>query len=222
METTMELDDFKSAWKSLDARLQRNDEIQLQLLRDRRLERARGSLHPLYWGQVAQILFALPFLALAAWLWSTQPQPLSAIVAGVVLHAWAVCTIICAGVVLGSLSRIDYAAPVLAIQQRIARTRMYYIRSGMVAGLPWWFLWVVILMVLAGIGDVDLLERSPGLVWSGLGVGAAGLLATAWFHAWARRGDRASLGRWLDDSLAGGSLRRAQAELAELERFARD
>lgn len=222
MEATMELDEFKSAWKSLDARLQREGEIQFQLLRDRRLERTRGTLRPLVVGQVLQILFALPFLALAGWLWSTQPEPWSAIVAGVVLHAWAVGTIICAGVVLGSLARIDYAAPVLAIQQQILRTRTYYIRSGMVAGLPWWFLWVAILMVLAGLGDVDLLERAPGLVWSGLGIGAAGLLATAWFHRWARRPERAALGRRLDDSLGGGSLRRARAELAELERYERD
>ena len=221
METTMELDEFRSAWKSLDARLQREGELQFELLRDRRLERMRGRLRPLFIGQIVQILFALPFLALAGLFWSTQPAPWSAIVAGVVLHVWAVGTIIGAGVVLASLARIDYAAPVLAIQQQILHTRTCYIRSGMVAGLPWWFLWVVILMVLAGLGDVDLLERAPGLVWGGLGVGAAGLLATAWFHRWARRPERATFGHRLDDSLGGGSLRRARAELAELERYER-
>jgi hypothetical protein len=83
-------------------------------------------------------------------------------------------------------------------------------------------LWVVILMVLAGLGGGDLLARAPWMVWGGLGFGAAGLVATAWFHRWSRRPERAALGRRLDDSLGGGSLRRAQAELAELLRFEKD
>ena len=222
METTMELDEFRSAWKSLDARLQREGELQFELLRDRRLERMRGRLRPLFIGQIVQILFALPFLALAGLFWSTQPAPWSAIVAGVVLHVWAVGTIIGAGVVLASLARIDYAAPVLAIQQQILHTRTCYIRSGMVAGLPWWFLWVVILMVLAGLGDVDLLAQAPLMVWGGLGVGVLGLMLTFQFHHWVRRPERAHFGRIMDDSLTGGSLRKAMAQLQEVQRFELD
>ena len=222
METTMELDDFKSAWKTLDARLQRDNALQLHLLRDRKLDKARNRLRPLFWGQIAQILFALPFLLLVVALWSSNPTQVSVIVAGVVLHAYSVFTIIAAGVVLGQLSKENYAAPVLEIQKQLLRVRTYYIRSGMVAGLPWWFLWVVILMVLAGLGGGDLLARAPWMVWGGLGFGAAGLVATAWFHRWSRRPERAALSRRLDDSLGGGSLRRAQAELAELLRFEKD
>lgn len=219
METTMELDDFKSAWKILDARLQRDNALQLQLLRDRKLDKMRSRLRPLFWGQIVQMLFALPFLLLATALWASQPTVSSVIVAGVVLHAYSVFTIMAAGVVLGQMSKVDYAAPVLEIQKQLLRVRTLYIRSGMVAGLPWWFLWVVILMVLVGLGGGDLLARAPGLVWSGLGIGAVGLAATAWFHRWARRPERAEFGRKMDDSLTGGSLRRAQAELAELVRY---
>ena len=46
----MELDDFKSAWQSLDRRLQRDDTLKLHELRERKLDKARGSLRPLYWG----------------------------------------------------------------------------------------------------------------------------------------------------------------------------
>ena len=49
----------------------------------------------------------------------------------------------------------------------------------------------------------------------------AGLLATWWFHRWARRPERAAFGRKMDDSLTGGSLRKALAQLDELERFER-
>lgn len=218
----MELDELKTAWQSLDRRLQQGHALELQGLRERKLDKARGSLRPLFWGQVAQILFGIPFVLLAALLWMSQPASASVVVAGIVVHAYGVLTIIGAGVVLGQMGKIDYAAPVLEIQKQLTRVRTLYVRSGMVAGLPWWFLWVVILMVLAGLTDVDLLVKAPSLVGSGLGIGAAGLLATWWFHRWARRPERAGFGRKMDDSLTGGSLRRALAQLDELKRFEQD
>jgi hypothetical protein len=219
MDTTMELDDFKSAWQAIDRRLELDNRLKLRDLHERTVHKARGSLRPLFWGQVAQILFGIPFILLAALLWSTKPTHASSIVAGVLVHAYGVLTIIGAGVVLGQIGKIDHAMPVLDIQKRLLRARSLYIRSGMVAGLPWWFLWIAILQVLAGLGDVDLLATAPSLVWSGYGIGIAGLLATGWFHRWARHPERAEFGRKMDDSLTGGSLRKALAQLEELKRF---
>jgi hypothetical protein len=219
MDTTMELDDLKSAWQALDRRLELDNRLKLHDLRERTLHKARGSLRPLFWGQVAQILFALPFLLLAALLWASQPVHASTIVAGVLVHAYGVLAIVGAGVVLGQVGKIDYARPVLDIQKQLLRARTLYIRSGMVAGLPWWFLWITILQVLAGLGDVDLLARAPSLVFAGYGIGIAGLLATWGFHRWARRPERAEFGRRMDDSLTGGSLRKALAQLDDLKRF---
>ena len=218
----MELDDFKSAWQSLNRRLQLENTLKLNDLRELKLDRARGSLRPLFWGQIAQILFGIPFILLASLLWMSQPVHASSIVAGILVHAYGVILIIAAGLVLGSLRNVDYAAPVLDIQKKLLRTRMLYIRSGMVAGLPWWFLWIAILQVFAGLGDVDLLVKAPSLVWIGYGIGAVGLLGTWWFHRWARRPQRAGFGRKMDDSLSGGSLRKALAQLDELQRFERD
>lgn len=222
MDTTMELDDFKSAWQAIDRRLELGNRLKLRDLRERTVHKARGSLRPLFWGQVAQILFGIPFILLAALLWMSEPAHLSSIIAGVLVHAYGVLTIIGAGVVLGQIGKIDHAMPVLDIQKQLLRARTFYIRSGMVAGLPWWFLWIAILQVLAGLGDVDLLAKAPSLVWSGYAIGIAGLLATWWFHRWSRRPERAEFGRKMDDSLTGGSLRKALAQLDELERFERE
>ncbi|QIL21179.1 serine/threonine protein kinase [Thermomonas sp. HDW16] len=219
MDTTMELDDFKSAWQAIDRRLELDNRLKLHDLRERTLTRTRGSLRPLFWGQVAQILFGIPFILLAALLWMSHPAHASTIVAGVLVHAYGVLTIIGAGVVLGQIGKIDHAMPVLDIQKQLLRARTFYIRSGMVAGLPWWFLWIAILQVLAGLSDVDLLAKAPSLVWTGYGIGIAGLLATLWFHRWARRPERAEFGKKMDDSLTGGSLRKALAQLDELKRF---
>ncbi len=218
----MELDDFKSAWQALDHRLQLDNTLKLHALRERKLDKARDSLRPLFRGQVVQILFGIPFILLAALLWISQPAHASSIIAGVLVHAYGVLTIIAAGVVLGALRDVDYAAPVLDIQKKLLRARTLYIRSGMVAGLPWWFLWIAILQTLAGLGDVDLLAKAPALVWSGYGIGAIGLIGTWWFHRWARRPERAEFGRKMDDGLSGGSLRKALAQLDELQRFERD
>lgn len=215
----MELDDFKSAWQAIDRRLELDNRLRLHDLRERTRDKARDSLRPLVWGQIAQILFGLPFILLASLLWMSDPAHVSSIVAGVLVHAYGVLAIIAAGVVLGQLGKIDHAMPVLDIQKQLLRARTLYIRSGMLAGLPWWFLWIAILQVLAGLVDVDLLAKAPSLVWSGYGIGAAGLLVTWWFHHWARRPERAEFGQKMDDSLTGGSLRKALAQLDELKRF---
>ena len=46
----MELDDFKSAWQTLDRRLQLDNTLKLHALRERSLDKARDSLRPLFWG----------------------------------------------------------------------------------------------------------------------------------------------------------------------------
>ena len=120
---------------------------------------------------------------------------------------------------MGLVASVDYAAPVLAIQQQLGKLRRMYVVSGMVAGLPWWLLWFALFMVLAGLGGMDLYAQSPSVIWLGLGIGIPGLLATWWLHRWSRNGKRPKLARAMEDSLTGGSLRKAQAQLDELARF---
>ena len=64
MDTTMELDDFKSAWQALDARLARHDRLQLELLREHRLHQARRNLRPLHVGLLLQLLLGIGLVAL--------------------------------------------------------------------------------------------------------------------------------------------------------------
>jgi hypothetical protein len=215
----MELDEFKSAWKSLDARLARDNALSLQLLRDRRTDKARSSLRPLFWGQLAQMAFGLVFIVLGGLLWSTRPDVASVIVAGVVVHLYGLACAVLAGATLAGIGKIDYAAPVLEIQKALARVRKLYIVGGIVAGLPWWFLWVPLLIVLSALIGVDLVARAPGMVWIGLAVGAIGLLGTWWFHRWSRSPARPRLAEAMEDAVTGRSLRRAQAQLEELQRF---
>lgn len=227
MEALMENDDLKAAWQALNRRLERHDTINLQLLREKKLERTRSTLRPLLWGQVAQALFGVPFILLASFLWMRSHSlpnglPTGALLAGIVVQVYGIATVALAGETIRRIRAIDFAAPVLGIQQQLAALRRTYIVSGMVGGLPWWFLWVPILLLLAGLGGVDLHARAPGLVWGGLAIGALGLLATAWFHRWSRNPQRPRLAAAMEAAVTGGSLRKARAQIDELERFERD
>ena len=219
MEARMELDELKHAWKTLDHRLEQQNALGLQLLRDGRLARAQRGLRPLVWGQAIQMLIGGAGALLFAPIWIAYRDAPAVLLAGLVMHAYCLALIVFGAVMQAKIARIDYAAPVLAIQRQLLDLRRTYIIGGMVIGLPWWFLTAPLLVALS---KGAILERAPSVIWLQLAIGAAGLLATWGFHRWANRPQRASFGRKLDDGAAGGSIRRAQAALDELAAFERD
>ncbi|MBS0557141.1 MAG: serine/threonine protein kinase [Proteobacteria bacterium] len=218
----MELDEMKSAWQALDRRLERQYALDFDRYKSGKLNKLNSSLRPLFVGQLLQILFGVCFVVLAGLLWSCQPDALPVILAGIVVHAYGIATIVLAGITLGQIRRIDHSAAILDIQKQLAHLRTTYIYSGMIAGLPWWFLWVPILMVLSGLSGVNLYAHAPGMVWIGLGIGTAGLAGTWWFHRWSRQPGRPRLAKAMEDSVTGGSLRKARQALDEIEQFERD
>jgi len=223
MDTSMELDELKTAWRTLDRRLERQNALNLQRFVDGRLDKLRSRLRPLYWGQLAQMMTGVLLVLFAVGFWTRYREVTHLLLAGIILHVYGVLMIICGGVTLGLMSRIDYAAPVLAIQKQLATVRRLYIRSGTLVGLAWWLLWMpfmmVLLMVLFG---ADLYADAPSVIYSGSAVGILGLIATWWFHRWSRDPRRPRLARFVDDSMTGDSLREAQAHLDEIARFERE
>ncbi|MFZ5636065.1 MAG: hypothetical protein ACOY82_05705 [Pseudomonadota bacterium] len=226
MDTTMELDDLKQAWKTLDSQLALQNRLQLEALHERKIGKIRSNLRPLFWGQIIQMLFGAWMVLIGVDVWASHRDTLHLLLAGLTVHAFGVATIIAAGVVCGGIARIDHAAPVLELQRRLARLRKAYLLSGMIVGLPWWVMWVPFIMTLAmsatGIDIYAVAQASSPLAnWLNISiaVGALGLFGTWVFHRWSRHPKRAALGRKLDEAAAGGSLRRAQAELDALKRY---
>ncbi len=218
----MELDELKSAWQVLDRKLSRESAINLALYRDRKLDQVRSSLQPLRRQLVAQLLAGIGIILFTGYLWSTQPTAISIILAGVAVQLYGIACIISAGVVLSGIRSVDYSGSVLEIQNRLARVQRAYVLAGIVAGLPWWFMWVPFLMVLAQFGGVDLYANAPSVIWGGLGVGALGMLASWWLYSYSRDTSRPRLNRWVDDAMTGRSLRKAQGQLEEIRRFEQD
>ena len=60
----MELDDIKSAWQALDARLARQDALQLELLRGQKQAQARRNLRPLLVGMLLQAVLGIGLVLL--------------------------------------------------------------------------------------------------------------------------------------------------------------
>lgn len=213
----MELDEMKLAWQALDHRLGQQHALNVQLFRDGRLDKLQRGLRPLVWGQAIQMVIGLLGLLMLAPIWIAHWRDPAVLIAGVVMHVYCVGLIVVGAVVQSHVARIDYAAPVLVIQRQLLQLRRTYAYWGaVVVGLPWWFLTAPLLVVLS---HGTIMTNAASVIWIQLGIGAAGLLATWWFHHWAHRPQRAAFGRKLDDSNAGGSIRRAQAALDEIARF---
>ncbi|GAA0712700.1 hypothetical protein GCM10009105_15530 [Dokdonella soli] len=215
----MELDDLKLAWQTLDRRLQQQNALGLQLFRDGRVDKARRGLRPLVWGQAIQMLIGVLGSFWFAPFWVAHRHEPWLLLAGLVMHVYCLGLIVFGAVMQARIARIDYAAPVLAIQRQLLTLRRTYVIGGLLIGLPWWFLTAPLLVVLTrGL----ILDNAPSAVWGQLVVGAIGLLATGGFVRWANQPHRAALGRKLGDGAAGGSIHRAQAALDEIARFEKE
>lgn len=213
----MELDEMKLAWQALDARLERQHALDIQLFRDRKLDKLQRGLRPLVWGQALQMLVGALGLLWLAPIWIAHWHDSAVLLSGVVVHLYCIGLIVVGAVVQSHVARIDHGASVLTIQRQLLRLRRTYAVAGaLVVGLPWWFLTAPLLVVLS---RGAIMHTAPSVIWIQLGIGAAGLLGTWWFHRWAHRPQRTDFGRRLDDSAAGGSICRAQAALDQIARF---
>jgi hypothetical protein len=215
----MELEEMKATWLQMDRVLQKQDEQIMKIEVDRQLGRARRGLRPLFWGQVCQMLVAIGLMILAANYWTENRDVWYRLASGIVVHVYAVITVVLAGITISRIVKIDYSSPVVVIQKQLAKLRSFYILSGMLTGLPWWLLWMPVMAVIFGLLGSDLFANSPGLVlWCTVG-GVVGLIGTLLFHRWAHQPKRSGLGRRLDINAAGGSLAKAQKALREIQQF---
>ncbi|MGH8127433.1 MAG: hypothetical protein ACRETC_03570 [Gammaproteobacteria bacterium] len=217
----MELDDFKSAWQSLDQRLGQQHALNLQLFRDTRLDKLRRGLRPLKWGQAIQMLIGIGGSLLFAPFWIAHLHQPGLLAAGLVMHLYCLGLIVFGAVMQAQIARIDYSAPVLNIQRQLLRLRhIYAVYGALIIGLPWWFLYIPLIIVLANMGSgANIFHTAPSFIYISVAIGIVGSLATWWFHRWSHQPQRARLARALDDSAAGGSIRRAQAAADEIARF---
>lgn len=216
----MELDELKLAWQSLDRHLEQQSALNLHILREGKLDKVRAMMRRLYWGKIALILFGdalIYFGIICAMRYRETPQLL---ICSLFMLLYGVLVVVLAGLNLGRISRIDYAAPVLEIQKRVAALHRAHAIANLWAGLPWWLLWIAIfvLEVKANLG-VDLFITAPAFVWANIALGSIGILICAWFYRRWRQKRPDAVRKFEDQSFR--SLANARKMLEQIAQFER-
>jgi hypothetical protein len=225
METTMELDDLKLAWQTLGSQLERQQQVQWELLRAHRLDRARAQLRPLLWVQALQCLLGIGLVVLGVACWTRNPDVPGLLAGGLLVHAFGLVTAVMAALTIALATQVDYAAPVLRIQRQMARLLRLFELNARVCGAPWWIMWLPVVVAFAGLSPGAPGVGTPAWIGISLAVGIAGLLGTWAWSAWSvrrlRGGPDTTQGvRCAADG--GDGIRRAQRILDEVARFERD
>lgn len=216
------IDELRGAWRQLERRLDRHLALDLQRRRADGLARVRGLLRPLALGQGAQLVFGLMLVLSCGVMGAKFPSQAPVAISAVSLGLYGLMTAVFAVRDLVRLQTLDYAAPVLEVQERLAILRTGRLRAG------WWFaaggclMWTPGLVLLfAGMG-VDVWARSPAAVGSWIGSSILCLGLSAGVLAWSRRPGQERLAGWLQEQAAGLSLTRAQAALDEVRAYERE
>lgn len=221
----MELDDLKQKWAEQDAKLEKSIRLNTRLLHESGMTRVGKALAPLSWGiAVEGTLNLAVVLWLGSFLGDHIREPRLAAPAALLL-AFAI-AILNAGIRQWvALRTIDYGAPVVAIQKRLAALRVSRIRVTrwilLVSPLLWTPMLIVGFHALTGLDPYAFMDGK----WlaGNLLFGLAFLAGMLWLSK--RMGGRLSqspaMRRLLDD-VAGRSLAAANGALDEIERFERE
>ena len=219
----MELDEMRNAWLSLDRRLERQEALNLATFREGRLDRLRATLRPLLIGRIVQIV-AGGVLALAfAPFWLEHLATPHLFVVGASLHLYALMLIVGGARDVYLIRRIDYAAPVVEIQQRIGELRAWLLRSAPVHGTAGCFVWVpFVLWAFMVLFGADVYAHAPEVVYWLLASSVVPFAAMLLVLRWVRRPGRSKWAAMLERSVVGERLTRAQRFLDEIAAFARE
>lgn len=218
----MELDEMKTAWQALDRRLDRQHALNLQLLRDTRLDRVRRDLGALRSNQVLQLLAGLVATLVVGRYWVAHADVPVVFACGVLLQLYTLSIAAFATRDLVLLARVDASGPVVAIQKRLAELRAWRMRGARWFVVSGCLIWVPLVALLFHRAGLDLWRHRPGFLALQVVVALA-CLALAWaFARWSRRPGRERLRRAIETSVLGRGVAEAEAALEEIVRFERD
>jgi hypothetical protein len=221
---TMELDEMKLAWQQLDRRLAEQGALQRLIHRGQGMDRLRRGLRPLLWGQSVQIVFGVAAMLWGISFWSTHLGVIHQMVCGIVMQVFGTLMVAFAGRLLFQLQAIDYAAPVLDIQRRLARLRAWRVRvEAPVFSVLGSIVWVPAMLMLIQYdfdqsGD-DYWNHAPELAGHLMLSGIVSLLLVLLAYGLIRR---AGHRLWLENNFTGSAVRKAEAMLEDIARFERE
>lgn len=218
----MEIEDLKRSWEDQGRKLDASLRLNTNLLRESALNKASTATARLSWLLMAEILLDL---VLCIWLGSfnadhiTEPRFL---VPGIVLHLYAIGFVILGVHQWLALKRIDYGAPVVAIQKRLGELRVQRVRATKLILLSVLLLWTPLLIVtLKSLFGVDAYALfSSAWLAANVALGVAVIPLAVWISKrYADRMERSPLVQRLMRDLAGYNLNAATGFVSSLARF---
>ena len=214
----MELDDMKLAWQTLDRRLELQNALDLHRFKEGRLDKARQRLRPMVWGLRAQLLFGIAMIVFGALIWPRHWHEPIVLFSGMAMHLYGIGVIIVSGKTLWMIHNVDYAAPVLAIQQQLASVRRFHLQGSLWLGNAWWFLWMPAIVVAWSWANVpaELIDRAMPMFIGGTIVGVVGLGLFIAFDRWIKT--RPDWAKRLHYNVSP-NLEKVQGFLDEIARF---
>jgi hypothetical protein len=220
----MELDEMKQAWLTLNRQLEQQQALNWQIFRSGQTDRLRRGMRPLMWGQSAQIVLGVAITLWGIRFWSTHLHIWQAMACGIAMQAFGILAIIFPARVMSMAHTIDYAAPVLDIQRRLAQLRAWRVKvEAPVFAVLGSVIWIPAMLMLIQYGadraGVDLWSHmSDSMLWLLL-CGTMSLAVVGAVYLLLRKlGYR----RRLEDSFAGNTVKRAEMMLEEIARFERE
>lgn len=219
----MELDEMKNAWLSLDRRLERQEALALATFRERRLDRLRALLRPMLVGRIVQIVAGALLALTFAPFWVEHLATPHLVVIGASLHLYALMLIVGGARDIHLMRRIDYAAPVVEIQQGLGELRAWILRSAPVYGSAGCFVWVpFVLWAFMVLFGADIYAHAPEVVYWLVASSAVPFAIMLLVLHWVRRPGRSKWAAMLERSVVGSRLAKAQRFLDETAVFARE
>jgi hypothetical protein len=218
---SMELDEMKQAWQSLNQRLEQQQAFNLRLFRERHLDKLRHGLRPLLWGQSVQLGFGVLFMLLGTAYWTGHMDVAHQVVLGAMVQVFGIVMVAFAGRILHLLQGIDYTMQVVDIQRRLARLRAWRVQvEAPVFAVIGSFVWIPLLLIeIHWEVGVDVWARWPGFVGWLVACGWISLVLVLVVVGLARWTGRM---RWVTDNAVGKTVRKAEAALEEIARFERE
>ncbi|GLQ94613.1 hypothetical protein [Dyella acidisoli] len=219
----MELEEMKAAWQALNQQLERQQVLNIRLLVESRLDKVRHGLRPLMVGQWIQFAFGFTFMLWGISFWVVRTEVLHWLIVGILVQLFGVSMMLAAGWNLHLIQRIDYAAPIVEIQQRLAALRAWRVKfeAPLFAAIGS-FVWIPVLLMEVqrededALGKFDLLAHAPWLLPQLILCGCVSLVLVLFvFWLVSRIGHR----RWLENNFAGKSVQRAEAMLEQIAQF---
>jgi hypothetical protein len=223
--TANDLDMWQQRWQAQDAKLDQALRINARLLQRSEMAAPRASLRWLRFGSVFNILLGALFMLWTGSFISSNWGEWSLVLAVAPLHLWLMAATATTVLELVLASGIDYDAPIVQIQSRLAAIRVANLRALrwlFVTGVPVWTVSLIVLLFQALFG-VDLVEKvGAGMVLAlflgHLALGYAIVAFGRWVHA--RFADSPGM-RDLVDGLAGYNLQQAEQRLGRFAAFER-